>query len=913
MDFVCSECQQTSPDSSHCIHCPAPVQNNNPVANPIAGSPGQALPQSGSASQNTPQQLNPSGGAQAGNAAQQNQGNKKKKVENKPGIKKSDLEQFNLKSDKNIFAKNLNRIQGNEKKIEDKTVVQHSTVGQITAVQGNDAIIANNLTVVHGTAEEIESWSFIQFTTELYEKKYQDIPEFFSEELAIKSNALKQDRLVLLSCIDHKIAQAAAFAIIEEIGIEDKHRRLLNFERVGKQNTDLGIYLLLKKKVEVESQTVIVVDALSDMAQKFLDSLFNATVNGCGDIKRDLKSNDLLLICLVDAEKIGSRFNGKNQEFHFSLWGLPFLPHLLRRHYPDQYVYLGEQIQRQRQQGKWSKDEREFCGQVNTCIKNGALLNVIEQGGVSGAPIQNDPVFNDEKPIHNTVLYAATFFPNLNPNQFNRLVSVLLGNQTMTITVPVNQKAEDGTVKAVEIQKERSLIQIWKESSDKISRECRLIASKDSKTMIFSDIGRRDGLKSYLEEEYSLYIQNKFTSVQDSGLLFDSSKSIAKNVINLIVDMALSYPDYYGKEWLPEVIRIIRDYFAFDEAAVSHSREPIIQLINKSGGLRTEAQVYERISELIREMLTYPQLAEVISALMSQLLVTNLHDTALKIIRHLRFAPNFDEFYWMSRLLNQGDEEIRIQTYDYLYGEVKKMGRNIYQIMGMIQKWLPASDCDPQKYSFWNRFALRLMIEYCLETTYRYDPKNYGVWPCRYPLFAAEDANAAASDFDLLTRWLFHPGMKYITDGKDFDENLNQLLPALISIWMFILLGQPVQDAAESGFVVSGNYNMLYSEPGEDDVTGSQASASSNPDFTASTVMNMFLGQIIEKTDQTNQKHIQHIMILYWEQMSDLIMFALDDLEYADRNQRKELIWKRNLIRKLLVNFRRLQRQPKTF
>jgi hypothetical protein len=204
-------------------------------------------------------------------------------------------------------------------------------------------------------------------------------------------------------------------------------------------------------------------------------------------------------------------------------------------------------------------------------------------------------------------------------------------------------------------------------------------------------------------------------------------------------------------------------------------------------------------------------------------------------------------------------------------------------------------------------FALRLMIEYCLETASNFDAKHYGSWPSEYSLLAVKDAEEAKSNFDLLAGWIFHPGMKQVMI-EEIEEDLDRLLPALVSEWAFILLGQPQHP--------NGLHSSTPARPELDSENGTeapdQAQATADAPITAETALRILLEQIIEKTDSFNQKRVQEEMLMYWEEMKDFLATVTEVFGYIDNIQRKEFIWKRNLVRKLLVQFRALQKDLKT-
>jgi hypothetical protein len=615
----------------------------------------------------------------------------KKKEKEKIEAINSEMGQFNVvKGDKNIFAEKLNQIH--------KVNARHAQFVNAKLsnyVNGDKNIIAEN--VINLLSPEgnraYEERSYLEYTTEMVDRDA-SIPDFVSDDLEAKADILQNERVLLINCIDHRIAKAAAYAVIDKtISFNIGPRRLLNFDRIEKDNFELTIYLLLNKKVDTDLPTAIIADATTNKAQKFLDTLYS-NWSSYKEIKGELKDNELVLICLIDSEKADKWLSDESSEIHSILWKIPFLRHLLRPGFSDQFLDLEQRILQQRALGRWSKDEGDFCRQVKSYIKNGSLIEQIESRDVAVRPASEDLCFDDDKPVHNTVLYTATFYSDLNPNEFDRVVSTLLGSQTMTITQIVDQRGEDGASRQVEVRKEKPLIQVWRESSDRILRECKLITSKDSnRVIVFADAGQRDSFKQYLEEEYGLFLQNKFTLVQESGLLFDASEKIAKSVIRLILDMATTYPDYYGRDWILAIVTRVRTYF---DSAPQVSDDPMLQLLGKPGGLKTESQAYKRLSDLMRDMLDSPHLSQMVDGVLEQLMGAGVHDSVLSIVKNLRFVPEFDEFYWMKQLLDRGNETVRLQTYIYLYTEMRRMDKQVYQIMRRIAGWLPAADGDPQ-------------------------------------------------------------------------------------------------------------------------------------------------------------------------------------------------------------------------
>jgi uncharacterized protein YaaR (DUF327 family) len=963
----CPKCKKVSSDSTHCTFCgwqePLPSVGSskepkdllNPKEEPI-----QESLQIAAQPENKQPEVNPEGGAQLLNGAPEQKPGKdgmqpqpsgelnpespqiKAKAEQKPDKKEGNstvskepakvVEATKNEEDKMLEAEKRIALGEGKKKDKEKIEVLNSRMKQLNVVKGDKNIFAEKLhqfqeihakqgnrvegdknIIVGGDAyfsgpakgnEVYEEKSYIEFTIELPGKDA-DIPDLAFDDLEAKATILQRERVLLINCIDSAFAKAAAYALIEMITpYNSADARLLDFNRIEAENFD--IYLFLNKRVDTDAQVAIVANCTGDKAQKFLDSLY-AAWSSFKSVKREMESNKLFLICLIDSENADKRLNDENSELQSIHWKIPFLRHLLRSCFPDQYLDLEKRILEQRASGRWSEEESDFCRQVRSYLKSSSLDKEIKLREVAGKPISEELIFDDDKPVHSTVLYTASFFPRLSPNEFNRVVSTLIGTQTTTVTQNAQQIGEDGVKRQIEIQSEKQLIQIWRENSDKILRECKLISSKEANRAIdFADVGQRNNFKRYLEEEYGLFVQNKFTFIQESGLLFDASERIAKKVIGLILDMAASYPDYYGKDWLFDLISKVRSYF---DSAQPGSDEPMLQLLGKPGGLRAENQVYKRLSDLMRDMLDDTELKPIIKGLLEQLMTAGFYDSVLNLVKSFRFVPGLDEFYWMKQLLDRGNETIRLQTYILLYKELKRMDKQVYQILRRIAGWLPSVETDPERYSHSNIVALRLMIEYCLETTSNFDAKNYGSWPSQYSLLATKDAKEATRNFELLAGWVFHPGMQQVM-VEDFDEDLDRLLPALVSEWSFILLGQAQQS---DGFHNAATNSPEYdSESDAENAAAAQDQTTANAIFTAEAAFNILLKQIIEKTNTLQQKRTQEDMLRYWEEMKDFLATITEIFGYTDRKQRKEFIWKRNLIRKLLVQFRALQKDSKT-
>jgi hypothetical protein len=585
-----------------------------------------------------------------------------------------------------------------------------------------------------------------------------------------------------------------------------------------------------------------------------------------------------------------------------------FLPYLL-----GDYAHLQQRILDQRARGKWYKDDEQFCREVRNFISNGQILAQVEARENSVEETTLDSLFKGDNRstaadfISDTVLYAATFFPALNPGEFKQVVSSLLGERTMTVTTPVHKQSATGVSEPFEAQKEEPLKQVWQTISDKILKACRLktISAKDStRTICFSEPGLKERLKAHIEEEHNFFLEDQFQAALAQGLLFNNSSNISEGMRRLIVEMSLSYRDHFDQHWLIGVIEKLKAA-ASDEPSDGGPVAPELAPFLKIQGNRIE-WCYARISELLREMLGHQQLRGLVDEFLNRLMGVNFHGSVLRIIRRLQFAPEFDLLYWVRQLLGRGSPEVRYQTYVFLVQYLIKAGPHVYEPLRVIRNWLPSPDSELKSYSVTNLCALELMFRYCHETTLQFSATDYGLQPSRFPLFSGDNLNVIKDNSDLLAKWLFHPGTGFFAVKSEIkliaewffhpgmksvlNEDINLTISTLIVNWALILIG-PNKDLPldQSGLTTI------------EECLGQAEQAQDNPDLTINNglILGLFLRAVA-----TNIKQPQlEALCGYWKFIAELMSESIEDLPYTG-TQRQEAICIRNLVRDLARQFK---------
>lgn len=688
--------------------------------------------------------------------------------------------------------------------------------------------------------------------TEALPPKNPRLPEFVFEELSEYLDKLKEERLVLISCPDEDVAYSAAHALID--GLHLPERRLLNIDRSAGEDWPLSIYYLSGKR-EAEHEVVVLVDAATERARSFLEPIIRANRLASGQIQDDLRRNHMYMICLLDPAQLddGPR---PDDEFTFPRWRIKFLRRLLAR-YLEQPEDVEQQIMAQRAQGLWSLNDSQFYFELKSYLLRRELPEELERR----ANIQQhspEDLFKEGDLLSATVLYVATYFPNLTPPEFNRLVPLLYGDAKGSANGNASTQADEHA---------QDRLQVWLTAPDQILKNCSLITiplSDATRGVSFSNHKLRGQLKEYLEREYNFFLENKFRDVQKLGLIFSPSAQVAQNAVQLCVEKAAAYPEYYGSGWLAG---LVTDF----ETALSNT-EPgeafAWRFISEPNAVKARKQFYQRLAELIGSLTEHPQAAEVADSFLQQLLLAKHRGAVLEIVRRLQLVTSFDPFKWLKQLFDQGNQPIREQTSDYLRGHLKRIRRGIYQALSSLELWLPKDDRPLKDYPIPARYALRLMNEYFRETNSRFDARNFGVWPSTHPLFAFTDEATAVDNLSLLVRLVFHPGMYSVA-----------VTNRRITNWFYVLEGKGEGVSQERG---------------------NDADAA---ELDAAAVSNFLLNEIARVNPIQ-----EDALAAYWREESERLLAVMSSTPHGGATW-QSLLWKRDLVIGLIKRFEPLRRR----
>jgi hypothetical protein len=705
-----------------------------------------------------------------------------------------------------------------------------------------------------------------------------DIPARNAYQFSDHLQTLEREHLLILTSLDDRVAIGAAYALLDELRIDDSDRRLLSFDGNVQNKVEVGMQFFTQNPTEQQSLTGIVVGAFNTEARTFLDWLLNGERLFAMKLRDQLRTKRMVLICLAHEGYVSQACEGNRNRVNFSKRKIPFLTPLLTHYFPESHAELEEKITEQRARGKWPSADADFCNELRPYLEPNELRNAIESREATDVradePALQLPRISSEEPLQSTLLYVATYFPNLAPHEFDLVVSSLLKGKTTTIKVKSQVKTSTGEIETIETEAQKPLIDFWNEDSDRYLRRCQLEAmpGPNSTTIIdFTDGAVRHALRSQFEKRHSLYVMRQFQAVHQHQLLFNSTPAITKNVITLTVDMSMAHPDSYGEHWLFGLLQFTH---AEDLAAAAARARASVPAYS----------IQRRVTELLRQMLVKPQLSEMVNSLLKNLMSIGDRHSVLYIVRGLQFAPRFDEFPWIKRLLDEGDDIERLLTYYHLYSYIRKIG--IYPLLAKLDLWIPSQD-QTDHYSLSTMYALRLLVEYCSETII-VDPSR-DVTPRLNPLLSFPDESSARENLARLIKWMFHPAMEAVFDemetsfsSAEFDTAAIPFVCEIVANWMFFLKERKTRTTT----------------------TGAQALPPTQDSGVPAAAVAAILFQEIARITVPAQRDE---MLGYWEDLRDVTAFLLTAMPAELLDQRKQqahIRWQLGLVKELLKEFR---------
>jgi hypothetical protein len=645
----------------------------------------------------------------------------------------------------------------------------------------------------------------------------------YSKDIEYNIEKLKEKRLSLLVCQSDDVLRSMAYTMVQHAEFKSYRKRMLRIDSSNAESDDLHLDMFNVNQIGDGENLVVLIEI--EEQRGFFDSIFGKTFYSHQSTRDTLTKKNILLICMVNSSLMQKVLGDKQESFLFHRWEIDFLPYLLEYYLTDESDpdTLAAEILKQRDYGLWDRyrDDNEFYSLISGYLHRGkdSFYDEVKKrsefiaGGKKPGEfwesldkINADDLFSKTEP-QKTVLYTATFFNELTPIDFKKVVILLLKDERKMVEKEVQIVGENNVVQTIKKEEEIILTDEWNKNADRILKECglKVIRANDlSQYIDFSYPYLRNQVKKHIMEEHPMFLRQKFAAVQESGILFspDVSAKIIENVIRLSAEMALINPAHYGAEWLINFIFQLRIHFNIPDEPGEDNLEELFRLLLAIQNESLKKQIYSRLASLIREMLNHSQLRGMINNFLNKLIEVRHHEEALEIVwevgKRLRFAPNFDLLYWLKRLMEQGAEEIKGKAYLYLLELARQSKFQVYELLDSLKTWLPREDDDFKSYSKPQKFALIFVLEYCLSTALKFDTDIWGGWPSKYPLFYPLKKSKTLTGKRLkdLISWLLHPGLQRVLSQwlpEGIEIKVTTALADLFETWAVILLGTDSQ------------------------------------------------------------------------------------------------------------------------
>jgi hypothetical protein len=645
-------------------------------------------------------------------------------------------ESDNRQAASNVVDEKEESVTEDEFMTESKIDIKESNPEQMNNFQGNRIGNVQYIKVSTGLSEHDDK----QLSISLFEKsetiELKEFNDLENSPLEIIQN-FKQERILLLGDsgdgnsyrVSHQIARSL------EINNKEENIRLLSLSNYRSHPVRVQSLSLERKSANNKAvqDALIIVDATQEGAA-FTDSLLkNASVSLVDDYPQKLRNNKLFMICLLDADSI----------IYWQTLNKRIFPYWI----PNK---------------KDEKPSLENISEVSRKVKD--LLKLESEADAR---------------IIRIILFIVCFFPNLTTGDFNDLLAEWLKNEPeMTVKEAVKNESDAETLTKI------ALWDVWKSKSRFFTEQCFLSQIKDEQSkrrvINFYDESYGRHIKAQLEKYYWSFVDQKISEILYLRLIFHPSDNIASQSIAVLAEYLPGNEEKYI-DWLLWVFNVLND-----EEHAENLRQMLGISEQTPSGITEETGkqyfYYNRLAKLFRTILRDSSLKTTVSNIMERLVQDRCYQSALKLIKSLQSAPNFDELYWLRQLLERGDKTTEIQIRKYLFNNLVNL--EIADVLNKLNEWLPKENKFSENYSQSNKMALTLLIKYYSYQINIFDEELYGGEPSRFPLFNFESKSSADKSLDLLVRYFLHPvnlrlelyGMPYIYYAAFLLERWSKIL-----------------------------------------------------------------------------------------------------------------------------------------
>ena len=685
------------------------------------------------------------------------------------------------------------------------------------------------------------------FTNLIEQNRPSDLEAFFHEHFEQKRKKLWDNKVIIIDCREKEVAQSLMYRFKSSLKEDYELRELSLDSEVSEDEMPTFRSLFLQNGFRNKKGGVICLVRIdAAYSRNFFKGFLEKSKTS---VRENLRNNKTLAIFSIEYydEKNSIQANVNNSEFKDLYWKINFLDYLLSKHikHKEEINTYKKKLLLQRKEGSWSPNENLFYKSLINLFHKGtaefykAVDSKIQiEGELTPAEKEQQKIKEitkglrklikkESKTLHKDVIYTAAFFPDLKLSEFKTLVGKIVAQKTFKVKEKIKKKKK----KTIKQEVEKSCLIEWKDHTDKILRECHLTATyidDTAKQVIdFTRLEIRNEMQNLFSNDYPSYLQDKFSFLMKSGILFDpaTTSNIVEGLTQLAVRMAINDPEENGNTVLYSFASEARDgensLVLFSQKMQENNqimtaieRQIIIEAI--TSGKKIDAThidtkdlqqrdelnrkltlvnkyvrnmhytLMSRFSAVINEMLNHASLRTLVQSFFSNLFYQKDYITIYRIIELGRITnTEFDELNLVKKLLNNTPKEhpIRMDIYNHLLKKVNRSEDNTFELLSEIYSWLQE-----------NAESLLFLPQYAIYEFSKLSNENFKL---TYPLFYENVSAQQISDssghvplfkdkLSFYLDWLYHEKIKnvpYVTRYYNLPTSLEegpiQVLPRL--------------------------------------------------------------------------------------------------------------------------------------
>src|SRR3954465_2707883 len=381
---------------------------------------------------------------------------------------------------------------------------------------------------------------------------------------------LQKGRILLLTSYQERAAYAAAYSLINESYFDSKIRRAL-FPAASKlkDRTDLDIDSLAQEQV-LKAPQILFIEIGSGCTLFY--SALTLDWGRTERIREQLEKHSSYLILAVNEELVLDDTKTQQAREFFPFYSVSHLRYLLTPAFRDRAEELERRVLEGVARRPQSLERRELYQKVTDLLAKGPteleeyIAELEKSRGLPLAlwaerfqPVRPEEILRQESEVHRVAAYLASFVPDLDLQEFDRLAHILLGDTQRTVEKERKLLAADGTVHLLQEPTNEPWVTFWREASDRIFCECylRTIEADDGSWVVdFTEPYLRRELRLHFDRNFPWFVRRQCQRLQVSGILFaaDLSQAAVEGLVHLFVERAIADPASFGALWLVELV-----------------------------------------------------------------------------------------------------------------------------------------------------------------------------------------------------------------------------------------------------------------------------------------------------------------------------------------------------------------------